>query len=982
MLGRLVLTRTALYRPTALTRKAAAPSAMLCGARKAVPFCGFQAINQTSVIARRFYRDEGAFGYRCPKAPPVIDYSPDELANRIQNSQLVRLVSAYRVHGHKTAELDPLAMEPKAEVPELNPARYGLVDPHQRFDLLGILHIQDAASATGRVEEATLDVIVAHLRQVYGAKIAFEFSHIPNSSERHWFQQAVESHHRQNLGVADKQRIGELLVRSEVFDQFMHSKFSNVRRYGLEGAEAMMVALDALFRDSNYAGVQDIVLCMAHRGRLNLLTDLLQLSPTVLFHKLRGNSEFPPDVPATGDVLSHLTSAADLDYGAKHPVHVSMLPNPSHLEAVNPVAMGKARAKQLGLFHKLGADAAGCDLGDRVMCVQLHGDAAFTGQGVVMETLGLSNLPHFTSGGSVHIIVNNQLGYTTPAVNARSTVYTSDIGKMVNAPVIHVNGDHPEEVARATQLALAYRMKFKKDVILDLLTFRRWGHNELDEPAYTQPLMYKNIRARASVPQQYEHKLQAEQTPASTEVLKHLAQVRANHKAHLDHHLQAAALYQPPPVVLQKNWAGMTVPTAMAEHVPTGVGTDVLQAVGEASVRYPEGMTVHSRLEKYHIKARLRRLHQGTDIDWATAEDLAVGSLLLEGHNARISGQDVGRGTFSQRHVMLVCQNTERVYIPLNHMANPTQQGQLEVANSHLSEMAVLGFEYGITLNSPHNLVIWEAQYGDFFNTAQVIIDTFITSGNTKWLRQSGLVMLLPHGYIGGGPEHSSCRIERFLQLSNDPMHYDWAAAPPLNPNFHFVNCTTPAQYFHVLRRQMKRNYRKPLIVASPKSLLRSPQCVSPLTDMAPDTEFQPVLVDPVIEASAHGGERVTRVLLVSGQIYYDLVKQRAQVLSQEALDTVAIVRVEEIAPFPRAALATELTKFPNAQEFIWCQEETENSGAYVFVRPRLEQILASRDVPLHYVGRPPLATSVTGIATVFKQEAEKILAEAFGPLA
>ncbi|KAJ1975780.1 hypothetical protein H4R33_006584, partial [Dimargaris cristalligena] len=395
-------------------------------------------------------------------------------------------------------------------------------------------------------------------------------------------------------------------------------------------------------------------------------------------------------------------------------------------------------------------------LGDRVMCVQLHGDAAFTGQGVVMETLGLSNLPHFTSGGSIHIIVNNQIGYTTPALNARSTVYTSDVGKMVNAPVIHVNGDHPEAVARAASLALAYRMAYRKDVILDLLTFRRWGHNELDEPAYTQPLMYQNIRARSSVPQLYEEQLLAEPTKGGTGkkpiiTRDGITKFRDTYFAHLTEHLKAAETYQPPPVVLRNKWKGLVVPIRMTEAVETGVDTTTLSQVGGASVNCPTDMAVHPRLQKYHIQARLQKLAAGDKIDWATAEALAFGSLLLEGHNVRLSGQDVGRGTFSQRHAMLVCQNSERVYIPINNMGG-AEQGKLEVANSHLSEMAVLGFEYGMALENPNNLVLWEAQYGDFFNTAQVIVDTFITSGNTKWLRQNGLVMLLPHGYDGTGP--------------------------------------------------------------------------------------------------------------------------------------------------------------------------------------------------------------------------------------
>ncbi|KAJ1653041.1 hypothetical protein IWQ61_006754 [Dispira simplex] len=931
----------------------------------------------------RTYHDEGAYGFRLPKTPVPMDYGELEITNRIAHAGLVRLVNAFRDHGHKVADLDPLGMTAKPNVPELDPARYGLTDSRRVFPLHGILHMNRGDSTTEPLAEASLESIVAHLHNVYCRSTAVEFSHIPDSGERRWLSHLVESFQRQGLEPQQKRRIFQLLARAEVFDHFMQKKFPQVKRYGLEGAESMMVLLDELFYSSNVRGVQDIVLCMAHRGRLNLLTGLLQLSPEVLFHKVKGNSEFPPDVPATGDVLSHLTSAPTLDYGTGLPLHVSLLPNPSHLEAVNPVAMGKARAKQMQLFDRLG-DAANtsCELGDRVMCVQLHGDAAFTGQGVVMETLGLSNLPHFSSGGSVHIIVNNQLGYTTPALNARSTVYTSDIGKMVNAPVFHVNGDRPEDVARTAQLALAYRQQFKRDVIVDLLTFRRWGHNELDEPAYTQPLMYRNIRARDSVPQLYQKKLLKEPQPVLK--VEAMEAFRQDYFTSLIRHLEASASYRLPPVVLQKNWRGLVVPLEITENVNTGVSKETLVNVGQGSVVYPSDITIHPRLEKYHVQGRLKRLAKGDQIDWATAEALAMGSLLVEGYNVRISGQDVGRGTFSQRHAMVVCQETEQVYLPLNHLTE--KQGRLEVANSHLSELAVLGFEYGMSLETPHRLVIWEAQYGDFFNTAQVIVDTFIVSGNTKWLRQTGLIMLLPHGYDGTGPEHSSCRIERFLQLSNDPMHYDpnsgtgdsYGLEPRsglLNPNLHVVNCTTPAQYFHVLRRQLKRNYRKPLVVAAPKTLLRSPLAISSLDDMAPGTTFQPVLTQPgVADPTA-----VRRLVFVSGRIYYDLHK-RLQELSPEQQREVTIIRLEELSPFPREALVRELAKFTNVQEYIWCQEETENAGAYSYVLPRLEFLLPKYS-QVHYVGRPPLAAAVTGIGMVYRKEQAKILHNAFAPL-
>ncbi|KAG5456304.1 MAG: LOW QUALITY PROTEIN: thiamine diphosphate-binding protein [Olpidium bornovanus] len=653
----------------------------------------------------------------------------------------------------------------------------------------------------------------------------------------------------------------------------MAKKFAQVKRYGLEGAESMMVALDSLLRSANKAGVADVVLGMPHRGRLNLLTDLLQYDPTALFSKIKGNAEFPESLAASGDVLSHLASSPTLHYGQPKPLRVALLHNPSHLEAVNPVAMGKARAKQMYLFDK--RTETDCHLGDRVMCVQLHGDAAFAGQGVVMESLGLSNLPHFTSGGSVHIIVNNQIGYTTPATNARSTAYTTDIAKMINAPIIHVNGDHPEDVAWASKLAFEYRNKFRKDVVLDLVSFRRWGHNELDEPSFTQPKMYTIIRSRKSVPLLYEERLlvsgnrfaDSRQQLKGEGVIKGQAEIDNFRQAYfdlLDEKLKASDSYVPKASQLEGKWEKMTLATETISKANTGVDVPLLKAIGKASVAVPPQMSVHPRLEKAHIQSRLTKIASGNKIDWATGEALACGSLLLEGYGVRICGQDVGRGTFSQRHAMLVDQKNESIIVPLNNLAaqvGAESQGFLEVTNSNLSELAVLGFEYGMSIETPDVLNIWEAQFGDFFNSAQVIIDTYVASGESEfgwewsfWLRQSGLVMLLPHGFDGAGPEHSSCRVERFLQMSDD--RFDVAnTSKKVNVNWHVVNPTTPAQYFHLLRRQMRRPFRKPLVVVAPKVLLRLPAAASDISEMGPGTGFQPVLGDSTIQDSSKSAE-------------------------------------------------------------------------------------------------------------------------------
>jgi len=913
------------------------------------------------LIQRRvFYHTEGIFGYRTPRVFELPDLTSEQLNNRVRNSNLLQLVTAYRDHGHKKANLDPLGMQQKQPCPELEASRYGLNDTNESFDLNGIMHLSESDTSKNSLQQAELKTIIDTLNEIYCGNIAYEFMHIPNSDERRWFEYAIESYQKKNFDHEKKQRFFQLLTKSEVFDHFMQRKFGQVKRYGLEGAESLIIALDHLFETSNKDGITEVVLCMAHRGRLNVLTDLLQFSPTTLFHKVKGNSEFSSDVSANGDVLSHLFNSPTLNYGSEKLLHVSTLPNPSHLEAVNPVALGKARAKQMHLFQE--HSEKDCFLGDRVMCVQIHGDASFTGQGIVMEALGLSNLPHFTSGGSVHIILNNQLGYTTPATNARSTVYTSDVGKMVNAPVIHVNGDHPEDVAHAAALAFEYRMKFKKDVILDLLTFRRWGHNELDEPSFTQPIMYKHIRSRMSVPKLYEEKIKNEGILQQNDIER----FRNTYFENLEEHLQAAESYEPLANTLKGNWKNMTLPKESGPIPSTGFNIETLKTVGIGSVSYPSDMVVHPRLEKYHILGRKEKINQGKGIDWATAEALAIGSLLVEGYNVRISGQDVGRGTFSQRHAMLVCQDTEKVHIPLNSLSN--SQGHLEVANSSLSELAVLGFEYGLSIESPYTLSIWEAQFGDFFNSAQVIIDTYISSGETKWLKQSGLVMLLPHGFDGAGPEHSSCRIERFLQLSNDPFVY--SDPSPVNPNIHVVNCTTPAQYFHVLRRQMSRNYRKPLIIATPKTLLRSPLAVSSLEDMKESTQFQPVLADHIVSSP----ENIKRVLFVSGKLYYDLNQQRMKLSLQ---NDISIIRIEELTPFPKHEIMNQLSKYPNAKEFYWCQEESQNGGAYSFVSPRLSQLLPQNTL-LKYVGRRPSAAPATGIAKVHKQEHAEILQKAF----
>ncbi|KAH9272968.1 oxoglutarate dehydrogenase (succinyl-transferring), E1 component [Batrachochytrium salamandrivorans] len=919
-----------------------------------------------------YYYDKDIYGYRTPRDTPADEYTPQELDNRNKNANLLRLVYAFRSQGHRIANIDPLGLTSLENLNDINPERYGLTNLKESFDLAGIVHIGQASDANAPHKEATLEDILSHLKNSYCGRIGFEFSHIPIKSERQWFSKHVESYEKRKFTSDEKRYFSSLLTKSEVFDHFMAKKFPQVKRYGLQGAESMMIAMYTLLREASIAGIHDAILCMPHRGRLNLLTDLLTYNPAAVFSKVKGNSEAPAELNINADVLSHLAISTKIDVGGPEKIHVSMLHNPSHLETANPVALGKARARQMHLYEA--HTETDCSIGDRVVCVQLHGDAAFSGQGVVTETLGLANLPHYTAGGSVHLIVNNQIGYTTPAMNARSTIYTSDVAKMINCPVIHVNADFPEDVAYATSMAFEYRHKFRKDIIIDMIAYRRLGHNELDEPAFTQPMMYKKIRSLKSVPSKYEDALLEQ---GVFESRAEIDAVREWYSNELDKKLAESYDFKPEMEAFKGKWAGMILPTSAVTKLDTGVDAETLKRVGIASVERPEGFVTHSRLERHHIANRVSKVTSGTGLDWATAEALAFGSLLLEGCHVRISGQDVGRGTFSQRHAMLVDSASERTIIPLNRMAKaPETQGKLEIANSHLSEYAVLGFEYGVSWETPNRLCIWEAQFGDFYNGAQIVIDTCLASGETKWLRQSGLVMLLPHGYDGAGPEHSSSHIERFLQLCDDRFDVKGTGPQDVNPNMHVVNPSTPAQYFHLLRRQILRNYRKPLIVAAPKVLLRHPLATSDISEMSSGTTFLPVLPDPAFMDSDKAAN-VRRVCFLSGKLYYDVVKDR-EVLGFS--DKIAFVRIEEICPFPADDLEAEVSRYTNATEYYYAQEESQNQGAYSFVAPRLEQLLPE-GFKLKYSGRAPSAAPATGIGAVHKKEVLELMAGIFAGL-
>nr|XP_021386731.2 probable 2-oxoglutarate dehydrogenase E1 component DHKTD1, mitochondrial [Lonchura striata domestica] len=898
----------------------------------------------------RWYRTErGVYGYRPRQAAGGRAEEPRGAGGAVDHA-LVRLITAYAEHGHKAAKINPLfaGQAVMNMVPEIQELAEVLQGPLVTTGLINM----------GKKEASVKDVM-AYLDHIYCGHISIETSQLPTLEEREWFAKRFEELKQEAFTPEEKKHLCKLMLESQEFDHFLATKFATVKRYGGEGAESMMGFFYELFKMCAYSGVTDIIIGMPHRGRLNLLVGLLHLPPELMFRKMRGLSEFPENSAAIGDVLSHLTSSVDLDFGSHRPVHVTLLPNPSHLEAINPVAVGKTRARQQTLLDGDYSPESSAQPGDKVICLQVHGDAAFSGQGIVPETLTLSNLPHFRVGGSIHLIVNNQLGYTTPPERGRSSLYCSDIGKIIGCAVIHVNGDDPEEVVRATRLAVEYQRQFRRDVIVDLLCYRQWGHNELDEPFFTNPTMYKIIRSRKSIPDTYAEHLTAAGLMAEAEV----SEIKTTCYSKLNDHLANMTSYSPPPTNLQAHWKGLVEPSAKITTWDTGMPVPLLQFIGAKSVQVPEELQMHSHLLKTYAQSRVQKMEEGKKLDWATAETLAFGSLLSQGFNIRLSGQDVGRGTFSQRHAMLVCQETDDTYIPLNHMS-PDQKGFLEVSNSPLSEEAVLGFEYGMSIENPKLLPIWEAQFGDFFNGAQIIFDTFISGGEAKWLLQSGIVILLPHGYDGAGPEHSSCRMERFLQMcdsSEEGVDGDQV-------NMSVVHPTTPAQYFHLLRRQMVRNFRKPLIVASPKVLLRLPAAVSSFEEMAPGTTFKPVIGDFSVDPKS-----VTQVVLCSGKHYYALVKQR-ETLGEKQHST-AILRLEELCPFPLEALQQELSKYTHAKVFKWSQEEPQNMGPWSFVSPRFEKQLGLK---LNLVSRPPLPAPAVGIGILHNKQQEHVLTHTF----
>ncbi|RCS22389.1 2-oxoglutarate dehydrogenase E1 component [Phyllobacterium salinisoli] len=886
-------------------------------------------------------------------------FTEAEITNAARDSvRAIMMIRAYRMRGHLHANLDPLGLaESPDDYNELAPEAYGFTpaDYDRKIFIDNVLGL----------EYATIPQMLEILQRTYCSTIGVEFMHISDPAEKAWIQERIEG---PDKGVAftpeGKKAILSKLIEAEGFEQFIDVKYKGTKRFGLDGAEALIPALEQIVKRGGQMGLKEVVLGMAHRGRLNVLSQVMAKPHRAIFHEFKGGSYTPDDVEGSGDVKYHLGASSDREFDGNR-VHLSLTANPSHLEIVNPVVMGKARAKQDLLVGRSRDEMVPLTERAKVMPLLLHGDAAFAGQGVVAECFGLSGLKGHRVAGTVHFIINNQIGFTTNPRFSRSSPYPSDVAKMVEAPIFHVNGDDPEAVVYVAKVATEFRMIFHKPVVIDMFCYRRFGHNEGDEPAFTQPLMYKNIRAHKTTVQLYSEKMIAEGVVTEAEFEK----MKADWRANLETEFEAGQSYKPNKADwLDGAWSGLRKADNEDEQRrgKTAVPVKTLKEIGKKLVEVPDGFHVHRTIQRF-LDNRAKMVETGEGIDWATAEALAFGSLAVEGHPIRLSGQDVERGTFSSRHSVLYDQENEQRYIPLNNL----QKGQAlyEVINSMLSEEAVLGFEYGYSLSEPRALTLWEAQFGDFANGAQVVFDQFISSGERKWLRMSGLVCLLPHGYEGQGPEHSSARLERWLQMCAED-------------NMQVANVTTPANYFHILRRQMKRDFRKPLILMTPKSLLRHKRAVSTLAEMSGESSFHRLLWDdaqylkdqPIKLAK---DSKIRRVVLCSGKVYYDLYEER----EKRGIDDIYLLRVEQLYPFPAKALITELSRFRTA-EMVWCQEEPKNMGAWSFIDPYLEWVLAHIDAKhqrVRYTGRPAAASPATGLMSKHIAQLEAFLEDALG---
>ncbi len=868
----------------------------------------------------------------------------DNTKSNTNSIKAVAMIRSYRQRGHLIAKLDPLELMKTEYLEELHPESYGFKkdDYEKKIFLDGVINKQ----------HSNIKEILNFLRGKYCGSLGYEYMHISNPKERKWFRDRVEKTDDFKFTQNGKEAILNKLIQAEGFEKFLHTKYVGSKRFGLDGAESLIPALEQIIKIGGQSKVMEVKIGMSHRGRLNVLANVLQKSYKRIFNEFAGEISLQSK-DDTGDVKYHLGASSDRDFDGNL-VHVSLTDNPSHLEAVNPVVLGQTRAKQF--FHN---DRER----NKVIPILIHGDAAFAGQGVVAECFAMSGLPGHNTGGTIHIIINNQIGFTTSPRFARSSPYPSDVAKMVEAPIIHVNGDDPEAVVYAARIATDFRLKFNRDVLIDLICYRRFGHNEGDEPSFTQPLMYKKIRSHPSPVNVYGQTLINEGSISND----HLNNSIKRFKDLLDEQFKNAKDYKPKIEWFEGSWSRYKPEKGKDKRGITGYDTKKLLEISNKLNSVPQEVNIHKTIKKI-LENRKSNVSLGKKIDWSSAEALAFGSLLEDGYPVRLVGQDSGRGTFSQRHSVLRNQQDNSRYIPLNNISK--KQKHFEIVDSFLSELAVLGFEYGYSLVEPNTLTIWEAQFGDFANGAQVVIDQFIASGERKWSRASGLTMLLPHGYEGQGPEHSSARLERFLQLCS-------------NDNMQVMNCTTPANYFHALRRQMLRDFKKPLIIMTPKSLLRHKHCVSDLEDFSKKNSFHRVLWDHAIDPKSKGfiklkkAHKIKKVILCSGKIYFDLLEAREKL----QIDNVVFYRIEQLYPFPAKSLVKELKPYAEKAKFYWCQEEPKNMGAWFSVRDYIQWTLdniKANNNKISYIGRSPDASPATGYAKRHISQQQEIIKKVF----
>lgn len=861
----------------------------------------------------------------------------------LDSIRALMIIRAHRIRGHLSADLDPLKLQVTGQHLELQPKSYGF----EEADMDRPIFIDNVLG----LQFASMRQIIDILQRTYCSTFALQYMHISDPEQSSWLKERIEGRDKEITFTREgRKAILNKMVEAEGFEKFLHVKYTGTKRFGLDGGESLIPALEQIIKRGGALGVRDIVIGMPHRGRLSVLANVMQKPYRAIFNEFQGGSFKPEDVDGSGDVKYHLGASSDREFDGNN-VHLSLTANPSHLEAVNPVVIGKVRAKQ---------DQIGDADRTQVLPLLLHGDAAFAGQGVVAECFGLSGLVGHRTGGTIHVVVNNQIGFTTAPHFSRSSPYPTDIALMVEAPIFHVNGDDPEAVVHAAKVATEFRQKFQKDVVIDIFCYRRFGHNEGDEPMFTNPLMYNQIKRQKTTLSLYTERLVKDGLIPEGEI----EDMKAAFQAKMNEEFEAGKDYKPNKADwLDGRWSHLDRRGEEYQRGETSISAQTLADIGTALSRVPDGFPLHKTVARM-LESKKKMFAAGEGFDWATGEALAFGSLLCEGFPVRLSGQDCTRGTFSQRHSGLINQDTEERYYPLNHIR--AGQKRYDVIDSMLSEYAVLGFEYGYSLAEPNALTLWEAQFGDFANGAQIMFDQFISSGESKWLRMSGLVVLLPHGFEGQGPEHSSARLERFLQMCGQD-------------NWIIANCTTPANYFHILRRQLHRNFRKPLILMTPKSLLRHKLAVSKAEDFTTGSSFHRVLWDDAeASTSAHKlkpDAKIKRVVMCSGKVYYDLLEER----NARGLDDIYLMRFEQFYPFPAISALKELQRFENA-EMIWCQEEPKNQGGWSFMEPNLEWVLErmkAKNNRLRYVGRSASASPATGLAAQHKFQQAALIDEA-----